>query len=316
MNIIKKHSEWHLWCFRLWLSKISKQKLSKNPEYGVFFWGAGRHKKIFQMGYLEKDHNITMFWFPVCFTLISYSYRCQSYSSRTTSTDTLVPNKRVGSDTLWCRPDTCFQWGCQVFSGTLSLSRQIPEVLANRPLRGCWLYQRWIRGAQIVWTLEEMRLPPWSSAVAPQRDSRLDPAICWLLQVNENSSRLMTPSTTPFTVTVNSIFRRLICLLPGIELVCPSADTFNVVGAQNGSFVEERGGKTEGSVGRVNERGDAMLWRGASFSSAICFWFCKLDALFVSDSSHTFCAARRQQQGARHLFQRTARRDPSHSTNY
>lgn len=49
-----------------------------------------------------------------------------------------------------------------------------------------------------------------------------------------------------------------------------------------------------------------MLQRGASFSSTICSGFCKLDALFVSDSSHAFRAAGRQ----RHLFQTTARRDP------
>lgn len=44
--------------------------------------------------------------------------------------------------------------------------------------------------------------------------------------------------------------------------------------------------------------GVAMLRRGASFSSAICSGFCKLDALFVSDGSHAFRAAGRQQQGA------------------
>lgn len=36
-----------------------------------------------------------------------------------------------------------------------------------------------------------------------------------------------------------------------------------------------------------------MLRRGASFSSAICSGFCKLDALFESDGSHAFRAAAR-----------------------
>lgn len=61
-----------------------------------------------------------------------------------------------------------------------------------------------------------------------------------------------------------------------------------------------------------------MLLRGASFSSTICSWFCKLEALFVSNTSHTLRAVRHQQQGLRHLFQTTAQCDPLHplTTNH
>lgn len=64
--------------------------------------------------------------------------------------------------------------------------------------------------------------------------------------------------------------------------------------------------------------GVSMLLRGASFSSTICSRFCKLEASFVSNSSHTLQAARHQQQGLRHLFQTTAQCDPSHplTTNH
>lgn len=65
-------------------------------------------------------------------------------------------------------------------------------------------------------------------------------------------------------------------------------------------------------------RGVSILRRGASFSSTICSWFCKLDALFVSNRSHMLGAARHEQQGPPHLLQTTARRDPSHrlTTNH
>lgn len=82
--------------FRLGLSK--KQKLPKNPEYGVFLRCKEAQNDIPNRLLGKKCQNTTVFWFPVCFTLISY--RCQSYSSRTNSADTLVPNNRVGSDIL------------------------------------------------------------------------------------------------------------------------------------------------------------------------------------------------------------------------
>lgn len=64
--------------------------------------------------------------------------------------------------------------------------------------------------------------------------------------------------------------------------------------------------------------GVSMLLRGASFSSTICSWFCKLEALFVSNTSHMLGATRLQQQGLHHLIQTTARCDPLHplTTNH
>lgn len=61
-----------------------------------------------------------------------------------------------------------------------------------------------------------------------------------------------------------------------------------------------------------------MLLRGASFSSAICSCFCKLEALFVSNTSHMHQRARFQQKGLHHLFQTTAQCDPTHllTTNH
>lgn len=56
-----------------------------------------------------------------------------------------------------------------------------------------------------------------------------------------------------------------------------------------------------------------MLQRGASFSSTICSWFCELEALFMSNTSHMLRGARHQQQGLHHLFQTTAQCDPLHS---
>lgn len=74
---------------------------------------------------------------------------------------------------------------------------------------------------------------------------------------------------------------------------------------------EKRIEKRERNVGRVIGGGVSMLRRGASFSSTICYWFCKLDAVFVWSSSHTVGAGRQQQQGAAHPLQTTARCDPS-----
>lgn len=52
-----------------------------------------------------------------------------------------------------------------------------------------------------------------------------------------------------------------------------------------------------------------MLRRGASFSSAICSGFCKLDALFVSAPTRSVQPDASSKE-RRHLFQTTARRDP------
>ena len=86
------------------------------------------------------------------------------------------------------------------------------------------------------------------------------------------------------------------------------------------------GGESECERERERERavwggsleGVSMLLRGASFSSTICSWFCKLEASFVSNTSHTLRAARHQQQGLHHLFQTTAQCDPLHplTTNH
>lgn len=73
-----------------------------------------------------------------------------------------------------------------------------------------------------------------------------------------------------------------------------------------------------GGVRGGSLEGVSMLLRGASFSSTICSWFCELEALFVSNTSHTLRAARHQQQGLHHLFQTTAQCDPLHplTTNH
>lgn len=68
-------------------------------------------------------------------------------------------------------------------------------------------------------------------------------------------------------------------------------------GEKKRSGEEARGGHWRREGLRKGWEWGSMLRRGASFSSAICSWFCKLEVLFVSNASHALGAARQRAAG-------------------